>query len=190
MFRISRSVLTVSGVILAGGLIAFTNPRTVHALAAALVQVTNTAANPVVTQSVGAQATNLVHLTCSSTASDGACSLAPSPASSTTPQAAFIVPNGQSLVITAVDIYPNAPFWVSGCNLVHQDELVPTGTVQVGTQFWLVYNTSLHMAYPSGMLFPAGTAMYQNLAVYPSNTQPACGQARDLIDLYGYLTAN
>jgi hypothetical protein len=36
----------------------------VHALTAALVQVTNTAANPVVTQGVGAQAAQNVYLQC------------------------------------------------------------------------------------------------------------------------------
>jgi len=64
MIRLSKSVLAVGAVVLAGSLITLMNPKAVHALAAALVQVTNTASNPAVTQSVGAQAGNMVHLTC------------------------------------------------------------------------------------------------------------------------------
>ena len=50
--RISKSVMAVGGVVVAAGLLTLTNPKTVHAVAAALVQVTNTASNPVVAQGI------------------------------------------------------------------------------------------------------------------------------------------
>ena len=53
--RISKSVMAVGGVVLAAAAIGFTNPKAVRAaVVAAMVQVTNTAANPVITQSVWA----------------------------------------------------------------------------------------------------------------------------------------
>jgi hypothetical protein len=48
MIRLRVSALAVGGIVLAAGLLILAAPRTVHAVAAALVQVTNTASNPVV----------------------------------------------------------------------------------------------------------------------------------------------
>ena len=101
MNRLSRSVLAVGGVILAGGLITFTTPKTVHALAAALVQVTNTAANPVIDADVTKDPSRIVELLCS----NGCIQLQPGggvPAGTTL----YTVPAGQSLVITDVEFTP------------------------------------------------------------------------------------
>ena len=107
--RISRTVMAVCGAVLAAALIGFTNPKAVHAVTAALVQVTNTASNPAVTQSVGAQAGNMVHLFCDvpmdEFVTQNKCELYPANANGQT-VFGYTVPDGQSLVITAADLQP------------------------------------------------------------------------------------
>src|SRR5580698_8665857 len=103
MIRLSKSVLAVGGVVLAGGLIAVMNPRAVAAVTAALVQVTNTASNPVVTQSVGAQAGNMVHLSCFFVLNQVTTSCSQVSADGKT-TAGYTVPEGELLVISAVDL--------------------------------------------------------------------------------------
>lgn len=52
MTRISNSILSYGAVALAAGALTLALPQAAHAVAAALVQVTNTAANPVINQNV------------------------------------------------------------------------------------------------------------------------------------------
>ncbi|HEY5380936.1 MAG TPA: hypothetical protein VIJ65_01670 [Acidobacteriaceae bacterium] len=102
-----------------------TNPKTVHALAAALVQVTNTASNPVVTQNMGQQAAQIIHLRCTQDtigrSGPGGCVLfSPSGNTITVP---YVVPANQSLVITSVDILPTQMYVSTACSVIHQDGL-------------------------------------------------------------------
>jgi hypothetical protein len=107
MLRLSKSVLAVGGVVLAGALITVMNPKTVHAVAAALVQVTNTASNPVVTQGVGAQAGNMVQLICPLALSQTNFSCFDSTGGVST-NSPYTVPARKSLVITAIDVLPGS----------------------------------------------------------------------------------
>jgi hypothetical protein len=176
MIRLSKSVLAVGGVVLAAGLIAFTNPKTVHAVAAALVQVTNTSSNPVVTQSTSQQATQLVQLTCNIT-TNGDARGAGSALCGT-------VPNNQSLVVTAVDIdlVNLLGFCVSG--VTYAENLGVQGS-STNLYTWDLssgppFGTTAHFIYPSGIVFPP------NSTVQASES----GGCPATFELTGYLTNN
>lgn len=95
MSRIPKSVVSFGGLFLAVGVLTLAVPRALHAVAEALVQVSNTTENPAITQSVPSQASRLVYLTAS---------LPPNTSSGFfSGGMAYTLPAGQSLVITAVD---------------------------------------------------------------------------------------
>jgi hypothetical protein len=176
--------MAVGGVVLAAGLIGFTNPKTVHAVAAALVQVTNTASNPVVTQSTGQQAAQIVHIVCNLAHSQDCVLVLPTAV--TPPSDPYMVPANESLVVTAVDIMPTQAF-VAGCNFNHVVYLAPGAGY---AQEWVVNNASLHFAYPSGIVFATGStieALTQSYSGLTAATQ-ACDSTPDQVDLRGYLT--
>lgn len=191
--QISRSVMAIGGVVVAAGMIGFTNPKTVHALAAALVQVTNTASNPVVTQGVGQQAGQMIHLWCLPGVRGplGDCVVA-RVAGSPYYGTQYSVPQGQTLVITAMDILPYGNY-VPGCNFTHRDTLTATDTADPddgATQVWSLPSlATVHMAYPSGLLFHSSVTLSESVDGYPSSAPADC-LYNDQIDLYGYLTAN
>lgn len=182
MIRISRSVLAVGATLLAAGLITFTNPKAVHAVAAALVQVTNTAANPVVTQSVGPQAGNMVHLTCELANAPGHTTFcfSVSPAGVEDP-ASYTVPAGQSLVITAADLTPA----VANCPSFTFLLLSTDGLQTIFRATTLNSIATTHFTYPSGVVVASGTTPLAAV------TTPSCN-AMSLADsdFYGYLTAS
>jgi hypothetical protein len=156
--------------------LALVTPRAAHALAAALVQVANTSANPVVTQSVPSQAAQLVGLIGY---------VAPNV---TTGQSLYVaggpeivgysVPNDRSLVVTAVDITP--PF---GCT----NDTIGIGLVGVANYTVSAPNTG-HFKYPSGIVFPSGTAPLI-LSYGVTSTAGECFEATH-VNMYGYLTSN
>ncbi len=153
--RISKTVMAVGGVVIAlVVIIGFTNPKAVHAVTAALVQVTNTASNPAVTQSVGAQAGNMVHLSCSFAMEkvNSSC-FQVSPDGSTTPD--YMVPAGKSLVVTAVDLDANPLGGLCG-----GDYAVNLGTPSNnGAYLNLVAPSSIltaHYTYTSGLVIGGG----------------------------------
>jgi hypothetical protein len=179
--RISKSVMAVGGVVLAAALIWFTNPKTVHAVAAALVQVTNTASNPVVTQSVGAQADNLVRLACPlEISSNQVCEiLLPNGDVGGGP---YSVPPGQTLIVTGVDVTPlrlanqcPGPYVIDIFRLnagsVFFDVSVPIS--QVTTQF----------RYSPGLAIGEGAL----IASVSQSTALICSAEVD-VRVYGYLT--
>jgi hypothetical protein len=186
--QISRSVKAVGGVVLAAVVIGFTNPKAVHAVTAALVQVTNTASNPVVTQGTEKQAAQIVEISCGATPTaenhGGDCTLE-SDFGGSAGSTFFIVPSGQMLVIDSVDITtgivaqtpcgspafvqlmvvnPSAGF----SETVRDSWLMPGG---VGTA---------HYVYPSGIVMTGGTEVFG----LQSTTVCSVG-----VQLHGYLTA-
>src|SRR5579863_4422906 len=100
MFKPSKSVLSFGAGALALSVLILAAPRAAHAIAATLVQVTNTPANPAVTQSVGQQASQLVNLL--AIGSSGTQFSRVSPGGLVT--FGYTVPANQYLVITAVDL--------------------------------------------------------------------------------------
>ncbi len=204
MISLSKSVLAVGGAALATVLLILAAPRTVHAVAAALVEVTNTSSNPVVTQTTGAQATNMVHLQCAFNMNNRM-----SPCSQITstgelkgqPNTPYTVPSPNYLVITAADVAPGA----NGGNTINcpgvyyatignnTNGLNPINFLTVTTSNALV---TTHFTYPppSGIVIAPGTGVYGlGFIIIPTTGQFAgscSGFAFDFVDLYGYLTTN
>ena len=194
--QISRSVKAVVGVVLAAVVIGFTNPKAVHAVTAALVQVTNTASNPVVTQSVGAQAGNMVHLACSFVLQqvNTSCSQVSADGKTT---AGYSVPAGELLVITAVDL-ARSPDALGG---LCQDDvqislLSSTGPLSVmgPTTNSLVMSVTVpntvattHFTYPSGLVMSGGVMLQGG----PDTVSSGIGSCPvyETANIYGYLTA-
>jgi hypothetical protein len=187
MIRLSKSVLAVGGVILAAGLITVMNPRTVHAVAAVLVQVTNTASNPVVAQGIDKQATQIVELTCGYTlvpkAPDNVCSLenADGTPGGTT---YYTVPNGQSLVIDSVDITTGiqAGTPCGSSAFVELSVENPATTQELAREWWLLPagTGTAHYVYPSGIVLPGGTGVHGLNVIFSPCTVGA--------QFHGYLT--
>jgi hypothetical protein len=167
MIHISKSVLAVGGVVLAGGVITLLTPRTVHALVAALVQVTNTASNPVVTQSV--EQINPVQVFCEvGPCKDGGGNV-------------YVVPSAFNLVVTAIDL--------TGCasnqtTAVLQQVSPPPfsipGFPRIPITLPATTNTT-HLIYPSGIQFSGMTTLSFS-ASQGCNTSGAT--------VYGYLSTN
>jgi hypothetical protein len=187
MIRLSKSVLAVGGVVLAGGLITVMNPRAVHAVSAALVQVTNTASNPVVAQGIGKQATQIVELTCGFTlvpnAPENLCSLENGDGTSggTT---FYIVPTGQSLVIDSVDITTGIQLGKPCASSAFVELSVdnPVTSQELTRESWLLPagTATAHYVYPSGIVIPGGTGVHGLNSLFSNCSVGA--------QLHGYLT--
>ena len=187
--RVPRTVMAVGGVVVAAALIGFTNPKAVQAVTAALVQVTNTATNPVVTQGVGQQAANTVHLNClvymDSSTSGTQCAQILS--NGQYDAGTYTVPAGQTLVINAVDLLPG----VFNCAGDYQVTLRTSGAF-ANIQRWSTSSSPVttHFVYPSGPTIAAGfpVEMYGE-AVIPGSGSESCPTGTEVVDLTGYLTA-
>ncbi|HEY4009496.1 MAG TPA: hypothetical protein VGM11_05050 [Acidobacteriaceae bacterium] len=173
--RISRSVMAVGGVAVAAAAIGFTNPKAVQAVTAALVQVTNTATNPVVTQGVSQQAGQIVNLWCGQTAA-----YPPLPCKEESPTTgnalgtAYTVPSGQSLVVTSIDITPFSP-----CSATHRVSLSNGPGYEYAYWNVLSSNASDHYTFPSGIVFAPG------MQISSTTTDSSC---QDVVFVQGYLT--
>jgi hypothetical protein len=190
------------GLVLALGLFILAAPRTVHAVAAALVQITNTASNPVVTQSIGGQAANIVHLRCDTymVQSSSVCLPVTSAGilNGQSYPAPYTVPSGNNLVITAIDVYPppNAGINCSGVyaatiGIINSAEYVNFLSFQTSSD-----PVTTHFTYPSpsGIVMAPGTGVYSTGNIYNQTTGQLVGNCADsvvdTIDIFGYLTAN
>lgn len=145
MTHSSKSVLAIGGVILAGGLITLTTPRTVHALAAALVQVTNTASNPVVTQSVDHLSQVQVFCESSQTCKDSGGN-------------DYVIPVSQDLVVTSIDLTGCASYSTQAV----LEQVAPgnhPGFPQIPINLPATTNTT-HLVYPSGIRFSGTTTLF------------------------------
>ncbi|HEY4009495.1 MAG TPA: hypothetical protein VGM11_05045 [Acidobacteriaceae bacterium] len=189
--RISRSVMAVGGVVVAAAAIGFTNPKAVHAVAAALVQVTNTASDPVVTQSVGQQAAQIVSLYCVPNANPvtGSCSLITDTYQG---NPAYVVPANESLVVTAVDIYTyilvhEVALGYTACSAGREDGIALSNGGPYRLTWEMVDNTSpTHFTYPSGVVFGPGSTPSPSSRHYNASLDAQCGS--DAFLVYGYLT--
>jgi hypothetical protein len=191
MLRFPKSALSVA-TLFAVGLIMLSAPRTVRAVAAALVQVTNTSANPVVTQGIGQQASQQVELWCvqpnfDSTQNGSGDCLLQSPEKGIPSNTAYVVPKDQWLVITAVDISP-----ANGCPAGNYeaaiDATVPSTSFPI-PQRWTFgvgsapqpqgLSATVHFTYPSGLSFAPQSTLLSIAAYCPYTMR-----------MFGYLTAN
>ena len=172
--RISRSVMAVCGVVLAAVVIGFTNPKAVHAVVtAALVQVTNTASNPVVSSEVSLAPAQLVQLYCNGTAKCFQIAAGGGVGTS-----AYVVPAGKTLVITDIDINTSS---TGGVGFI---ALAPDyGVCECLSTTPLVYSfaedgVTHHFSLTHGLAWPSGGTLG-----FSSN-------ASENVSLYGYLADN
>jgi len=175
MTRISKSVVSFGTSILAAGVLTLAIPRAAHAVAAALVQVTNT----VTTQDAFKQASQLVHLNVEATSD------VPIPFNLVTQTNGAIgpysVPATSSLVITTVDVTPaGSPGVGSTVHLYGASNAMlwaipgPPSLAQFAT---------VHFSYPSGIVLAPGSLPTVQVESNGSGNQV-------VIDLFGYLTSN
>jgi hypothetical protein len=174
MNLLRKSVISVGGVAAAALLLSLTSPRTVHALGAigdTLVRVTNTAAAPAIVEDVPHFASHLVTLVGYVVSTSYGEPFEQLSTAGTVPESAFVVPGGQSFVITGVDITPssNTPVWINLGNY--------KGGWYGG---WTVPGTgTTEYQFPSGIVVAAG----EEMAVF-------AGQPGTSVIVRGYLTTN
>jgi hypothetical protein len=146
-------------VILGTGLVAVVstmfNPRTAHALVAALVQVSNTPAAPAMTLDVSRLASQNVQLLCVGTQN---CSQVLPDGGS--PVQTYIVPAGSSLVITTVQIN------TAGSGSVQMNQANSSGVTT--RAFWtFAAGGSFDFQYPAGIVLSSGSDVSVNGATPP-----------------------
>jgi hypothetical protein len=154
-----------------------TVPRQVHALAAALVQVTNTTANPAVTQDISREASQIVHLTTLGKANVQPATMTQLvqyiPGGTFGPP--YVVPAGQNLVITSIE----ASVITAGDSYLNLYDNTTIGQ----REYWYLPNPGLtQLQFPSGFVYPAGSSVYVYIGG-ETTTQM-------VVDVHGYLTAN
>jgi hypothetical protein len=199
MIRIPKSV--GAAIVVLSALLLLT-PRAAHSLAAALVEVANTPANPVVTQGVPALASQIVTLVPSGNGPAGFTSGSAFTLSSLQQWSAavnsggiapgappYVVPGGQSLVITSIDL---AEISKSGTDtVVLANSAVPSGQFNVAPLGnWVAtllvpcspspVTTQYH--FSPGLVFSAGQSVWMS---YVAGLQGSL-----FAEAHGYLTSN
>jgi hypothetical protein len=152
-------------------------PREVHAFASALVQLTNTTANPAVTQDISREASQIVHLTTLGKAnvSNATMTQLHEYFSGGTFGPGYVVPAGQNLVITSIEV----SVLTAGDNYLNLYDNTTTGQ----REYWYLPNVGLtQLQFPSGFVYPAGSSVYLYIG--------GAGTTQMVVDVHGYLTAN
>jgi hypothetical protein len=185
--RFTKLSLFIAGAV---GILILGVPRAAHAVVATLVQVANTSANPVVTQGIGQQVAQVVHIMCGYLPGSGigfppysfGCAALPPTGflSDPTQSSEYVVPTGETLVVTSVDILSGAAAGTP-CMSPAFVQFVTSVPVPIGN--WIVPAGAgmAHYVYPSGILFSAGTNI-----VSITNQVSSCTVT---VDMRGYLTA-
>lgn len=181
MKLIKRSLAGVAAIAVLGAL-TLSVPRAAHAVAAALVQVSNTAAAPALTQHVPSFASQTVALfAASAPASPTGNSVAfgqLSPQGGLLSGFGYGTPSTQSLVITSVEFVPSAGTGTLDLSLVNFFS---------GAQYetWIKVPTNAI----TNLQFPNGIVIGPNVT---PGLQSGSGSASAVIDAYfhGYLTSN
>jgi hypothetical protein len=160
--------------------LALVTPRAAHAVAvaAALVQVTNTVASPAITQDTSKRASQLVQLNCGSSVNITQDAVSRcyefSLANAFGPPPAYSVPAGQNLVITSVELSNSGGY--TGNNQLY------LGDTNQGVNYhqWTFSGpNTIEFQYPSGIALSSGTA-----PVVSSINGGA------FLQITGYLTSN
>jgi hypothetical protein len=173
MFQPPQSVLRFGAGALALGVLLLAAPRAAHGIAATLVQVTNTPANPAIAQSPDTQAAQLIEVTSGFVFPGSVASLQLFSMTKFLTGIPYVVPAGQNLVITAVDITP------AGCTNL---PTVVSLRVTAAKDWSVGGGTTFHFDYPSGIVI--GPGLSPNITIDAG--QP-CGAK---VDAHGYLTSN
>jgi hypothetical protein len=147
--QLHKFSFSLAGLLVAVGVLTLAVPRAAPAVAAALVQITDTAA---ITQAVGEQASQLIQLNCVATT----CTLAGNLLVISRP---YTVPADKSLVITAVDLLSiNTATPIEPCRSDHPVGVSGAGSLPIGFDQYLTWeilagSPTLHFVYPSGIVF-------------------------------------
>jgi hypothetical protein len=176
---IEKRTLQVCLFAAAVAVIALATPRAARAVASTLVQVTNSFSNPAIVQPTSTAASQMVMLAppLNGEVTSGAfVTLNPVVAGQGVTSSTYVVPAGQNLVVTGMDVTV-----YSGS----ADIFLLTPTSGLGQGIVQVYATSAgtQMARFPGIVYPAG----DNVVVESSSI---FGNAAAAIVVYGYLTAN
>jgi hypothetical protein len=159
--------------------LALAAPRAAHAIAATLVQVTNTISSPVPSLDVFKTASQNMTLYCDD--QDDPCSTVG--AGGSLANNPYVVPTGQTLVITELEINPPSGGRPSS-NFVLTYDGSPFDCPAAPCQdpMWVVPNDGLthQFQFPNGVLWPAG----QRIIGFSSTPSGVSAVAR------GYLTSN
>jgi hypothetical protein len=157
-------VMGSGGVILALLSVVLISPRTVHAVAAALVQVTNTRSNPVPTQDVDIAARHPFTATCNVFGNGGGFVVCqPTPAPPTTGVETVIQSVNMQLNQDTGSVQPavmDLSFATGSANYVHYVPFIPTGTGNwVGSELTAIYvDPSTFNPLQCATLFTGGSA--------------------------------
>jgi len=179
MFRPPKSVLSYGAVAIATGILMLAAPRAARALAATLVQVTNTAANPAIAQGVEKLASQNVLLVSSAglVLPHGSVVLQQMFPNGTVDASPFVVPAGQTLVVTTIDLLPIDG--ISGTDLVG---IANTVSGVIREEFAVQCILSTQLQFPNGLGFPAGESVsVDNFGLSTSGM---------VFTVHGYLTSN
>jgi hypothetical protein len=151
--------------------LALVTPRAAHAVAAALVQVSNTTENPAITQDTSKRAGQMIQLICE-TSANNVSSCGEGTISSTQPSP-YTVPTPLNLIITSVEL--NGYGGYTGNNGL---ELLDTTQGMAYHQWTFSGPSTSQFQYPSGIVLPSGTM--------PSVFSPSGAVAQ----ITGYLSNN
>jgi hypothetical protein len=186
--KFAKSILTGTGaVVLAGLILALLVPKAAHAVAATLVQVANTTANPAISQDTSRQASQIVTLECLGISAQMTVNCYQVlPSSNSNSNAQYYVPSGQNLVITSIDYVllqtTSAPTSTTIFKLVPVNP--PCCLSWVYEEFLVIDTTQTTMNLSSGIV--VGPTLGPGFATYST------GLAIEGYNLtvHGYLTAN
>jgi hypothetical protein len=147
---IKRMLMGIGATALVGLLATLVAPKAVHGAVAALVQVANTTAAPAVTLDISKSASQNVNLVCDKNQCLATASSAP-----------YVVPPGQNLVVTSVEVIVLTGSGSNGTSpqLFQLTAGVASESYQ-GAEFFVLPDQVTHQfLIPSGIVFPAGMTL-------------------------------
>jgi hypothetical protein len=158
MTFLKRFVMGIGGIAMLAALLQLATPKAVHAVVSALVTVANTTSNPVPTIGPSDALSQNVELY-------GNAYPYPDPGESvylrnpdgTGASTPFVVPDGQTLVITDVD-FDSLSASATTENLL---ELRLSSTGKIRT-FWMLIGPTQHRSFRSGIIIPSGNSLTFN----------------------------
>jgi hypothetical protein len=183
-----RKVLLLLGVAAVVLVVSIAGPKTVHAIAATLVQMTNNATNPVGTQDASTTASQIIELHC---VQASGCKQVFPDGTTTAPGSVYLVPAGKSFVITAVDILP-FPATNQGFPVFANLYTIPAipGPTQLNNRAtWAISSTlSTVFNFPASGIVCGPQTFPEVIFNFVNNS--TLGLDNFSANLYGYLTAN
>jgi hypothetical protein len=184
MTVLKRVMMGMGGIATLAALLQVAAPKAVHAITATMVQVTNTASVPAITENVPNLASQIVTLTANISISGGFetggyfYQVSPLGDQSGT---IFLVPEGQSFVVNAIDFEPISPSTHAYLALVNPN---------TNGGFYEVWkprpDAESEYQYPSGIVLGSGAAPF----IGPVATTQGKVSAEFNVYIHGYLTAN